>query len=66
MSQSSMRMNLIILPSPLLYQDPVSFEIRKDFSIQKLIPEITVKRFDITTILGIFRPNIPSYLIWSY
>ena len=44
--------HLIIFPSPLFYQDLSFLKGSKDFSIQKLIPHLPVKGFDITVLPG--------------
>ena len=42
-----MRPYLIIIFPPLLYQDLGFFKSREDFPVQKLIPKLAVKGFDI-------------------
>ena len=50
-----MRTHLIILPSPLLYQDLSFFQSREYFPIRKLVPQLSIKRFNISVFPGTTR-----------
>jgi hypothetical protein len=52
-----MRAYLIIFLSPLLYQNPGFLKSSKDLPIEKLIPELAIKGFDISILPGTPRLN---------